>query len=53
MGAQRNNAAAKRLPAKFNFLAGRRPPSRREWPLGHTPTEAQLIATASSKRGTK
>ncbi|GEM_PF-5770362 len=40
-------------PSKFNFLAGRRPPSRREWPLGHTPTEAQAIAAASSKRGTK
>ncbi|WP_156481383.1 hypothetical protein [Herbaspirillum rubrisubalbicans] len=46
-------AAATQLPAKFNFLAGRRPPSRREWPLGHTPAEAQSIAITSTKRGAK
>lgn len=53
MSAIRKKAAVTPLPAKFNFLAGRRPPSRREWPLGHTPTEAQVIAAASSKRGIK
>lgn len=46
-------AAVNQLPVKFNFLAGRRPPSRREWPLGHTPAEAQLIAITSTKRGAK
>lgn len=46
-------AAATQLPGKFNFLAGRRPPSRREWPLGHTQAEAQAIASANSKRGPK
>ena len=40
-------------PPKFNFLAGRRAPPRREWPLGHTSTEAQTIATTNSKRGEK
>ncbi|MBP1316322.1 hypothetical protein JOD78_003567 [Herbaspirillum sp. 1130] len=46
-------AAAFQLPPKFNFLAGRRAPPPRDWPLGHTPTEAQTIAAAASKRGAK
>lgn len=47
-------AAATLLPTKFNFLAGRKPPSRREWPLGHTPADAKaLAADANSQRGAK
>lgn len=46
--------AAFQLPSKFNFLAGRRPPSRREWPLGHTPADAKAIAAdATRQRGAK
>ena len=46
--------AAFQLPSKFNFLAGRRPPSRREWPLGHSPADAKALATAdNSQRGAK
>lgn len=50
----RKKAAATQLPAKFNFLAGRRPPSRREWPLGDSPADAKILATAdNSQRGAK
>lgn len=54
MQSVRKKAAATQLPAKFNFLAGRRAPSRREWPLGHTPADAKAIAAdATSQRGAK
>lgn len=53
MALQTRKAAAFQLPPKFNFLAGRCPPSRREWPLGHTPGEAHQIAKSDQVRGAK
>ena len=53
MPAVLRKAAAVQLPAKFNFLAGRRPPSHNKWPLRQIPREAQILAASCNKRGAK
>ncbi|KAF1042386.1 MAG: hypothetical protein GAK35_02759 [Herbaspirillum frisingense] len=54
MSSHRNKATAFQRPPKFNFLAARLPASRRDWPLGLSPTDAKRsAANQHGKRGNK